>query len=165
MYAVISTGGKQYKLNQGDVVDIERVEGDVGEKIVFDNVLCMGKEENLQVGSPIVDGAKVVGTILEQAKGEKITVFKFKRRKMYRRKQGHRQLLTKVRIESIEGLEVSEPKPKPKKKAAAKKDSKSTKTAKSKNKEMVKAEAKDKESKPEAKPETKKKAAEKQQEE
>ena len=118
MYAVISTGGKQYKLNQGDVLNLERVEGEVGEKVVFDSVLCLGENENLQIGSPTVDGAKVVGTILEQTKGDKITVFKFKRRKMYRRKQGHRQLLTKVKIEAIESAGESKSEPKTEKKAA-----------------------------------------------
>ncbi len=160
MYAVISTGGKQYKLNQGDVVEVERIDGEVGEKIVFDSVLCLGEEENLQIGSPTVDGAQVVGTILEQAKGDKIIVFKFKRRKMYRRKQGHRQLLTRVRIESIEGLGDSEEKPKAKK-TTAKKASKSSAEPKSSSEE-TKDKTETKKTKPKAK--TKKKAAEKQQE-
>ena len=124
MYAVINTGGKQYKLNQGDVVELERLEGEVGEKVVFDHVLCLGGDEDLVVGSPTVEGARVVGTILEQGKGEKITVFKFKRRKMYRRKQGHRQLLTRVRIESIEGYGESKAEPAAEKKTAKPKEDK-----------------------------------------
>jgi large subunit ribosomal protein L21 len=103
MYAVISTGGKQYKLNQGDTVDIERIDGEAGEKVTFDRVLCLGEEENIEIGTPLLEGARVSATIVEQIKGEKITIFKFKRRKMYRRKKGHRQQYTRVLIDTIEG--------------------------------------------------------------
>ena len=101
MYAVISTGGKQYRFEQGDLIEVEALKGAVGDQIVFDEVLALGDGETLQVGTPLVDGAQVLGTIVEQGKGRKVTVLKFKRRKMYRRKRGHRQLFTAVKIESI----------------------------------------------------------------
>lgn len=101
MYAVVSSGGKQYRLCAGDVVDLERIAGSVGDQVVLEPVLFVGGEESAKVGEPAVEGAKVVGTILEQGKGHKQIVFKFKRRKMYRRKNGHRQLLTRIRVDSI----------------------------------------------------------------
>ncbi len=102
MYAVISSGGKQYRLSEGDLIDLERLDGEVGDQVVFDQVLLVSNGEAPLIGTPTVDGARVVGTIVEQGKGDKIVVFKFKRRKMYRRRTGHRQLLTSVKIESIE---------------------------------------------------------------
>jgi large subunit ribosomal protein L21 len=102
MYAVISSGGKQYRLTEGDLVDVERIGGHVGDPVVFDRVLFLGDGDSGRVGDPVVDGARVLGTIVTQGKGDKIIVFKFKRRKMYRRKNGHRQELTRVRIESIQ---------------------------------------------------------------
>lgn len=101
MYAVINTGGKQYKLTEGDLLEVERLEGEVGDEVIFDEVLLLGDSDAPVFGSPQVEGAQVVGTIVEQKKGDKIVVFKYKRRKMYRRKAGHRQLLTKVKIDSI----------------------------------------------------------------
>jgi len=102
MYAVINSGGKQYRLTEGELIDLERLEGEVGDQVVFDQVLLVENGEAPMIGTPTVDGAQVVGTIVEQGKGNKIVVFKFKRRKMYRRRTGHRQLLTTVKIESIE---------------------------------------------------------------
>lgn len=101
MYAVISTGGKQYRFEQGDLIKVEALKGAVGDQIVFDEVLALGDGESLQVGTPLVAGAQVLGTIVEQGKGSKVTVLKFKRRKMYRRKRGHRQLFTAVKIDKI----------------------------------------------------------------
>jgi large subunit ribosomal protein L21 len=101
MYAVISTGGKQYRLQQGDLIEVESLKGEVGDQVVFDEVLAIGDEEKASFGSPLVDGAQVVGTIIEHGKGAKIKVLKFKRRKMYRKKTGHRQQFTSVKIESI----------------------------------------------------------------
>jgi large subunit ribosomal protein L21 len=101
MYAVISTGGKQYRFEQGDLIKVEALNGAVGDQVVFEEVLALGDGESLQVGTPLVDGAQVVGTIVEQGKASKVTVLKFKRRKMYRRKRGHRQLFTAVKIDSI----------------------------------------------------------------
>lgn len=101
--AVIRTGGKQYRVSEGDVVRVERLAGEAGEKISFDQVLAVGEGESLKVGKPTVSGAKVDGEIVEQGRGEKIIVFKFKRRKRYRRKQGHRQDYTAVKITGITG--------------------------------------------------------------
>ena len=105
MYAVVSTGGKQYRLKEGDIVDVERFSGEVGEQVVFDQVLFLGGDDQLAAGNPVVEGARVVGTIIEQGKGDKVVVFKFKKRKMYRRRTGHRQSLTRVRIEEIQPAE------------------------------------------------------------
>jgi large subunit ribosomal protein L21 len=103
MYAVIETGGKQYRVNEGDVIRVEKLTADVGSKIDFDRVLLVGEGEQVKVGAPVVDGASVSGTIIEQDRHRKILVFKMKRRKNYRRKQGHRQDFTGVRIEKISG--------------------------------------------------------------
>ena len=103
MYAVIETGGKQYRVNQGDVIKVEKLTADVGEKVDFDRVLLVGEGSDVKVGSPVVDGASVSGTVVEQDRGRKIIVFKMKRRKGYRRKQGHRQDYTGVQIDKING--------------------------------------------------------------
>jgi large subunit ribosomal protein L21 len=100
LYAVIETGGKQYQVSQGDLIKIERLDGEVGEKISFDKILLVSGESSDSL-QPNPQGAEVVGTIVDQAKGPKTLVFKFKRRKMYRRLRGHRQLLTSVRIDDI----------------------------------------------------------------
>ncbi|NOY86132.1 MAG: 50S ribosomal protein L21 [Deltaproteobacteria bacterium] len=102
MYAVIETGGKQYRVNEGDVVRIEKLAADVGSEVSFDRILMVGEGSDLKVGTPLVDGAKVRAKIVEQDRHRKIIVFKMKRRKNYRRKQGHRQDYTGVRIEKIE---------------------------------------------------------------
>jgi large subunit ribosomal protein L21 len=101
MYAVIETGGKQYRVNQGDVIKVEKLPADVGEKVDFDRVLLVGEGTDVKVGSPTVDGASVSGTVVEQDRHRKIIVFKMKRRKNYRRKQGHRQDYTGVLIDKI----------------------------------------------------------------
>lgn len=103
MYAVIETGGKQYRVNEGDVIRVEKLTADVGSKIDFERVLMVGEGEQVRIGTPVVDGASVSGTIVEQDRHRKIVVFKMKRRKNYRRKQGHRQDYTGVRIEEIKG--------------------------------------------------------------
>jgi large subunit ribosomal protein L21 len=103
MYAVVRTGGKQVRLATGRAVRVERLPGEVGEKISFDEVLVVGGEGEPRVGRPLVAGARVVGTITRQGRARKLTVFKSKRRKNYRRKQGHRQEYTEVRVETIEG--------------------------------------------------------------
>ncbi len=100
MYAVIKTGGKQYRVAKNDVIKVERLDGDVGAAIVFPEVLMIGGDSP-QVGTPVVAGASVTGTVLEQAKGDKVVIFKKRRRKNYRRRNGHRQLLTVVRIADI----------------------------------------------------------------
>ena len=101
MHAVIKTGGKQYRVAEGDVLEIETLAGDPGATIAFDEVLAVGDGADMKVGTPLVDGAKVEAEILDQTRGEKIIVFKKKRRQGYRRTQGHRQNLTVVRIGAI----------------------------------------------------------------
>ena len=103
MYAVIATGGKQYRVQKDDVIDIERVNGDVGGKVTFDEVLLVGEGAKIELGSPLLKSAKVSAEIVDQYRGKKLTVFKMKRRKGYRRKHGHRQELTKVKISTISG--------------------------------------------------------------
>ncbi len=102
MYAVIETGGKQYRVNEGDIVRIEKLVADVGSEVSFDRILMVGEGSDLLVGTPLVDGAQVSARVVEQDRHRKIIVFKMKRRKNYRRKQGHRQDYTGVRIEKIE---------------------------------------------------------------
>jgi large subunit ribosomal protein L21 len=101
MYAVLSTGGKQYKVEEGDVLRIEKISGDVGASVSFDKVLMFSDGEKVRVGTPLIDGISVSGHIVEQDKAKKILVFKYKRRKNYRRKQGHRQPYTAIKIDSI----------------------------------------------------------------
>ena len=102
MYAVVATGGKQYKVAEGDVLRVEKLTGEVGTTVAFDKVLVFSDGENVKIGQPAVDGVTVHGQIVAQGKSKKVLVFKFKRRKRYRRKQGHRQLFTAVRIDRIE---------------------------------------------------------------
>ncbi len=101
MYAVLETGGKQYRVKEGDVINVEKINAEIGSEVVLDKVLLVKKDENLKVGTPYLD-AKVICEVLDQFKGEKIIVFKYKRRKGYRRKKGHRQLYTKLKVKTIE---------------------------------------------------------------
>ena len=101
MYAVIKTGGKQYKVAEGDLLKIEKIEGAVGDSVEFDQVLMVGGDD-VKVGTPLVDAAKVKAQIVEQGKAKKIRVFHMKRRKTYRKVYGHRQPLTRLKITGIE---------------------------------------------------------------
>lgn len=101
MYAVVSSGGKQYRVEAGNELTLERVPGDAGASITFDRVLLVGDGEAVTVGTPTVEGATVSGTVLGEALGPKLIVFKFKQKATYRRKNGHRQHLTRVRIDEI----------------------------------------------------------------
>jgi len=101
MYAVLSTGGKQYKVEAGEILRIEKISGAVGETVAFDKILMFSDGENVRVGTPLLEGIAVSGHIVQQEKAKKILVFKSKRRKNYRRKQGHRQPFTAVKIDSI----------------------------------------------------------------
>jgi large subunit ribosomal protein L21 len=101
MYAIVETGGKQYKVQEGDVVYLERLPYESGSEVVFDKVLVLSKESGVEFGAPVVEGAKVNAKILSHGKAKKIIVFKYKPKKGYRKKQGHRQLYTKVQIEKI----------------------------------------------------------------
>ncbi len=101
MYAVIKTGGKQYRVAAGDVIKVEKLDGEVGSNVDFDQVLMVGNGEDAKIGTPVVDGAKVSAEVLEQGKGDKVLIFKKKRRKNYRRTRGHRQHQTVLRIGDI----------------------------------------------------------------
>ena len=109
MYAVIETGGKQYRVAEGDVLRIEKAEGNPGEEVLLDKVLLVKKGEDIRVGTPFLEDVRVRAKILAQKRGKKIIVFKFKRRKGYRRKAGHRQNYTGLEIQAIETVS-SEPK-------------------------------------------------------
>ncbi|ANE47176.1 50S ribosomal protein L21 [Paenibacillus swuensis] len=102
MYAIIETGGKQYKVQEGDVLYIEKLNAAEGENVTFDRVLVVSNGEALTTGAPLVSGASVSATIEKHGKGQKIIVYKYKAKKNYRRKQGHRQPYTKVTIGKIQ---------------------------------------------------------------
>ena len=100
MYAIIATGGKQYRVSEGDKIYIEKIDADVDSTVSFD-VLLVGNDGDVKVGTPVVEGVKVEGKVVGQVRGDKIIVFKYKSKKNYRRKQGHRQPYTKVEITKI----------------------------------------------------------------
>lgn len=101
MYAIVKTGGKQYRVQPGDVVRLESLEAPVGSTVTLGEVLLLGGDKGIQVGSPRVESASVQGTVVEQGRGAKIRVFKYKKRKHYRRTKGHRQSFTAVRIDKV----------------------------------------------------------------
>jgi large subunit ribosomal protein L21 len=101
VYAIIKTGGKQYRVSEGDVISVEKIDVASGGKIVFDQILIVENDGELQIGAPVVTGATVEGIVLQQGKDKKVIVFKYKPKKDYRKKQGHRQPFTRVKIEKI----------------------------------------------------------------
>ena len=101
MYAVIKTGGKQYRVNAGDKLKIEKLDAEIGSEVIFDQVLLVGEGADIKVGTPVLQGATVKATVLNQGRGEKIHIFKMRRRKHYRKSQGHRQSFTEVQIGGI----------------------------------------------------------------
>lgn len=101
MYAVIQTGGKQYRVQAGDTVFVEKLDGAVGDTVAFDQVLLLGGGDSVSIGAPTLEGAKVTGEIVGQGRAKKLVVYKFKRRKDYRRRNGHRQSFTSVRIDQV----------------------------------------------------------------
>ena len=103
MYAIIQTGGKQYRVSEGDVLSIEKLSAAEGEEVVFDQVLTVVADGDVKIGKPVLEGAKVTAKVVEHGKGKKILVFKYKAKSNYRKRQGHRQPFTKVVIEKIEG--------------------------------------------------------------
>ena len=158
MYAVLKTGGKQYRVSENDIIIVEKLSGEAGSTIDLDEILMIGEGSNTTVGTPVIDGARVAAEVLEQKRGKKIIVFKKKRRKNYRRTIGHRQELTVLRITDI--LTSGEKKRSSKKTTAktsktdaAKPTEKLDKTAISKNKEKIEKSTAKKKSqvKPEAK--------------
>lgn len=102
MYAVLATGGKQYRVQEGDVIFVEKLNAEVDSTVELTEVLAVAKDGEIKVGAPVVEGAKVVAKVLAQGKAKKVVVFKYKRKKDYRRKNGHRQPYTKIVIEKIE---------------------------------------------------------------
>jgi large subunit ribosomal protein L21 len=184
MYAVIKTGGKQYRVREGDTLRVEKLAAEAGAKVQFDQVLMVGEGDDVKVGTPFISGTQVSATVISQGRGDKIKVVKFKRRKNYLRQKGHRQAFTEVEITKIGGAAKAaakteakpaakpkaEPKPKaevkpkaePKAKAAAKSKAKAAAKpkakapAKAKAKPKAKAPAKKKTTKTKAKPKTKK---------
>ena len=103
MFAVVRTGGKQLRVAPGESVRVEKLAGAIGDTVELDEVLLLGGEGDARIGTPLVEGAKVVGTIIDQARGPKLIIFKMKRRKGYRRKAGHRQPYTEIRVDRVEG--------------------------------------------------------------
>ncbi|EKQ55112.1 MULTISPECIES: 50S ribosomal protein L21 [Clostridium] len=102
MYAVLATGGKQYRVQEGDVIYVEKLNADVDSTVELNEVLAVGTDAGIKVGAPVVEGAKVVAKVAAQGKAKKVVVFKYKSKKDYRRKNGHRQPYTKLVIEKIE---------------------------------------------------------------
>ncbi len=102
MYAVIKTGGKQYRVEEGDKIQIEKIAAEKGADVAFDEVLFVGDDDDYKLGTPVVDGAAVTGRVVRQMRDKKLIIFKMKRRKGYHKKQGHRQDLTEVVITKIE---------------------------------------------------------------
>ncbi len=101
MYAVIRSGGKQYRAEVGTILDVDRLPNEVGESVVISDVLLVGDEDNTVIGQPLVEGASVEATVVEQFRGKKIIVYKYRQRTNYRRKKGHRQYYTRLRIDGI----------------------------------------------------------------
>ena len=101
MYAIIATGGKQYKVTEGEALKIEKLKADVGSQVEFDQVLMLVDGEKVNIGTPYLEGVKIVGEVAEQGRGEKINIIKFRRRKHYMRRQGHRQDFTGIKVKTI----------------------------------------------------------------
>ena len=111
MYAVIETGGKQYRVQEGDVITVEKLNVEAGETVAFDKVLVLGEGKDIKVGAPYT-GDVVTGSVVENGKGQKVIIFKYKAKKDYRKKQGHRQPYTMVKIESLTGAAPKKEAPK-----------------------------------------------------
>ena len=103
MRAVFESGGKQHRVTEGEVLILEKLDAAMGEEITFDKVLLVGEGDSVRIGTPYVEGGQVTAEVMQQGRGQKVTIIKFNRRKNYRRKQGHRQLFTQVRIKDIKG--------------------------------------------------------------
>lgn len=112
MYAIVETGGKQYRVTKGDVISVEKLKVEAGEEVTFDKVLAMGDGVDVQIGTPYVDAAQVYGKVVENGKGQKVIIFKYKSKKDYRKKQGHRQPYTMIEITGIGPGKAKAPKAK-----------------------------------------------------
>lgn len=164
MYAVIRTGGKQYRVQVGDVLDIEKLDAEEGKKVTFAEVLLIEDDKKTLIGTPIVDKAQVIGEVIENFKDKKVIVFKKKRRKQYRRMKGHRQLLSRIKIEKIipEGAVPQKEKPAEKKTETKERPKKPVTAAKGKKltakEEKTEGKKVEKKESPKAKPKTTKAA-------
>lgn len=155
MYAVIKTGGKQYRVREGDTLRVEKLAAEAGAKIQFDQVLMVGEGEKVKIGAPYLAGSQVSATVIGQGRGAKITIVKFKRRKNYLRRNGHRQAFTEVEITKIGGApRAAAPKPEAKSTPEPKAESKAQADAKAKAEPKAKAAPKAK-AKAAAKPQAK----------
>ena len=103
MYAVIKTGGKQYRVAAGEKIKVEQIPADVGSQVVLDQVLMLGNGETVTIGKPLVSGAQVTATVISQGRADKVKIFKMRRRKHYQKRQGHRQNYTELQIGAITG--------------------------------------------------------------
>ena len=112
MYAIIETGGKQYRVQEGDVITVEKLDVNAGDKVELDKVLVLSDDNGLKVGTPYVEGAKVIAEAVENGKGKKVIIFKYKAKKDYRKKQGHRQPYTMIEIKSLGGKTAAKAAPK-----------------------------------------------------
>ena len=102
MYAIVETGGKQYKVQEGETLQVEKIKAEVGETVTLDKVLMVNNQGDFHIGSPLVEGAKVTATVVEQGRGKKIIIYKYKPKANYRRKRGHRQHYSEIQIDKIE---------------------------------------------------------------
>ncbi|MDF1851696.1 MAG: 50S ribosomal protein L21 [Verrucomicrobiales bacterium] len=100
-YAIFKTGGKQYRVEAGDKIDVEKIDGEVGDTVTFEEVLASGAGDSLNVGAPFIDGAKVTAKVVDQYRAKKVIAFKFKRRKGHHKTKGHRRMLTRLEIVSV----------------------------------------------------------------
>ena len=101
MYAVVKTGGKEYRISPGDLIRVEKLEGKVGDQVTMKDILMVSHEDQVQVGNPLLGNAVITGEIVQQVKGRKVLIYKMKRRKNYRRTKGHRQTYTYIRVNEI----------------------------------------------------------------
>ncbi len=101
MYAVVKTGGKEYRISQGDVIRVEKIEGEVGDQVTLKDILMVSQEGQVRLGNPLVTDAVITGEIVQQVRGKKVLIYKMKRRKNYRRTKGHRQTYTYIRVNDI----------------------------------------------------------------
>lgn len=141
MYAVFSTGGKQYRASTGDIITVEKLDAEKGSTIALDKVLMVGEGEDVQVGTPFLEGGKVTAKVVDQGRGDKVKIVKFKRRKGYMRTQGHRQYFTTLEITGIDGARKAAPAKKADEQAPAEKPA-ATKKASAKKATAKKAPAK-----------------------